>query len=313
MEQTQTTPTEATPTPTQETPIQPAEQAELDMVAAAAAAKVSTPEPETAAKKIPISEMYVCTQGEGPLVGTPSVLVRVSGCNLRCCWTDPTTGKKNICDTPFTSWKPENDIQLTTQRIYDETINMALNDNGKRRKHPITHVIISGGEPCLYGTDMSDLILAYLVTGMHVTVETNGTKYIEVQSKQKTKDGREIDLSGNVLFSISPKLESSTPVGTNCEKMHSKNRMNEVVLEALLKRYPSYLKFVVASDTDLDEIQGLQNKLKLPSHRIFLMPQGITREEIVASGAKVNEICIANSYRYSPREHVILYDNKRKT
>jgi 7-carboxy-7-deazaguanine synthase len=89
--------------------------------------------------------------------------------------------------------------------------------------------------------------------------------------------------------------------------------MNEVVLEALLKRYPSYLKFVVASEKDLDEIHELQNKLKLPSHRIFLMPQGITREEIIASGAKVNEICIANSYRYSPREHVILYDNKRKT
>jgi hypothetical protein len=36
-------------------------------------------------------------QGEGGLVGTPSVLVRTSGCNLRCTW----------CDTPYTSWEPD--------------------------------------------------------------------------------------------------------------------------------------------------------------------------------------------------------------
>ena len=44
-----------------------------------------------------IAELFYSLQGEGTLVGMPSVFIRTSGCNLRCAW----------CDTPYTSWAPE--------------------------------------------------------------------------------------------------------------------------------------------------------------------------------------------------------------
>lgn len=269
---------------------------------------------KVAAKTILVSEMYVCSQGEGPLVGTPSVLIRTSTCNLRCRWKDPKTGSLNICDTPFTSWNPDLNNPMTTQQIYDKTILLATqNADGIARKHPITHAIISGGEPTLWGTDLADLSLGLLATGLHITIETNGTKYVEILSKQKGRDGKTLDLTGNILFSISPKLESSTPFGSPYEKEHAKERLNYTVLEALLKRYPSYLKFVVTGPKDLTEIQEIQRKLHLPPNRIFLMPEGITRDEILARGPAINDLCLEHGYRYSPREHVILYNNKRKT
>ena len=49
----------------------------------------------------PVIEMFTSIQGEGKWTGSPSFFVRVSGCNLRCCF------KGSICDTPYSSYNPE--------------------------------------------------------------------------------------------------------------------------------------------------------------------------------------------------------------
>ncbi len=74
-----------------------------------------------------ISEIFYSIQGEGRLIGIPSVFVRTSGCNLRCAW----------CDTPYTSWQPEGQ-SYTVAKILREL-----------EKYPARHVVITGGEPLL--------------------------------------------------------------------------------------------------------------------------------------------------------------------
>src|SRR4051795_3337539 len=74
-----------------------------------------------------IAEIFYSVQGEGILVGVPSVFVRTSGCNLRCVW----------CDTPYTSWSPEgSDIGI-------EEIVERVGLTGTR------HTVITGGEPMI--------------------------------------------------------------------------------------------------------------------------------------------------------------------
>ena len=58
-----------------------------------------------------ISEIFYSLQGEGSLLGVPSVFVRTSGCNLRCVW----------CDTPYTSWAPEGSA-MSLERIVEAVL-----------------------------------------------------------------------------------------------------------------------------------------------------------------------------------------------
>jgi hypothetical protein len=71
-----------------------------------------------------ISEIFYSVQGEGTLVGVPSVFVRTSGCNLRCRW----------CDTPYASWKPEG-----TEMSVEELLQVV-------NAHPTRFVVVTGGE-----------------------------------------------------------------------------------------------------------------------------------------------------------------------
>ena len=76
---------------------------------------------------VKIAEIFYSMQGEGSLVGVPSVFVRTSGCNLRCSW----------CDTPYTSWKPEG------ERSHGST------NSERGGRIPGRHVVVTGGEPMI--------------------------------------------------------------------------------------------------------------------------------------------------------------------
>jgi 7-carboxy-7-deazaguanine synthase len=96
-----------------------------------------------------IAEIFYSIQGEGTLVGVPSVFVRTSGCNLRCQW----------CDTPYTSWQPEGD-ERTVESIVEE-----VNAFGA------SHVVLTGGEPMIAPRVVE---LTQALT-QHLTIETAGT------------------------------------------------------------------------------------------------------------------------------------------
>src|SRR5208283_2104611 len=96
-----------------------------------------------------IAEIFYSIQGEGSLVGVPSVFVRTSGCNLRCSW----------CDTPYTSWKPEG-AEMTVPEIVDQV--KAFN---------ASHVVITGGEPMI-ARGVEELSRQLREAQLHITIET---------------------------------------------------------------------------------------------------------------------------------------------
>lgn len=125
-----------------------------------------------------LAEVFPTVQGEGVLIGTPSLFVRTHGCNLRCEW----------CDTPNTSrlsHLPENKPQKVE---VEKLLNFIVNEQ------PLDHIVVTGGEPMLQAADLFELARA-LYEVYHVTLESNGSLYPKVPLHTLVH-----------LLSLSPKL-----------------------------------------------------------------------------------------------------------
>ena len=227
-----------------------------------------------------ISELFHSIQGEGKLTGVPSVFVRASGCNLRCTW----------CDTPYASWDPEGD-----DVVVDEIVRR-VSDYGAR------HVVLTGGEPMIM-PDIESLCAALHERGHHLTIETAATVFKPIKLH---------------LASLSPKLSNSTPwdrEGGRFAAAHERQRLNVPVIQQFIDTSPDFqLKFVVANETDLEEIEQILTQLKRwqPSD-VLLMPEGTTVDALNQRAGWIADVCKRTGFRYCPRLHVELYGNTRGT
>jgi len=221
-----------------------------------------------------IAEIFYSIQGEGSLVGIPSVFVRSSGCNLRCSW----------CDTPYTSWNPEGD-DWPLERV------LAAVDTYAAR-----HVVVTGGEPMI-AREIVDLTRQLRQRGRHITIETAGTVFAPVECD---------------LMSISPKLANSTPPGEWAQR-HERLRIQPETLRRLMTAYEYQLKFVIAQPDDVAEVLALLRALDADAGKVILMPEGVDAGVLRDRGVWLAEVCKREGFRFSPRLHVELYGNRRGT
>ena len=229
-----------------------------------------------------ISEIFYSVQGEGELVGVPSIFVRTSGCNLRCVW----------CDTPYASWRPEGETMAVEEIV------------GRVLAFPAQHVVLTGGEP-MAARDIHDLAAQLRAYGRHITIETAGTL---------PPDGIACDLA-----SISPKLSNSTPalgaLPSVWIERHERTRLQPGVIRQWIEQYDFQLKFVVEGEADLAEIQALLATLgtDVAPWKVLLMPQGTDLPTLSNRENFLLEACKTHGYRYCHRLHIQLFGNTKGT
>ncbi|HLN00062.1 MAG TPA: 7-carboxy-7-deazaguanine synthase QueE [Bryobacteraceae bacterium] len=219
-----------------------------------------------------IAEIFHSLQGEGSLIGVPSIFIRTSGCNLRCSW----------CDTPYTSWQPEGE-KYSLDQILEQVA-----------AYPARHAVVTGGEPMI-ASEIVPLTERLRARGLHVTIETAGTVFAPVACD---------------LMSISPKLANSTPTGSWATQ-HERLRFHPDVLRRLIESYEYQLKFVVAQPGDLDEIRRMLDRLPADRGKVILMPEGIEPSILRERGAWLAELAKREGFRFSPRLHIELWGNRR--
>ena len=231
-------------------------------------------------------EIFASLQGEGPSAGMPVAFVRLSRCNLACTW----------CDTAYT-WHFEGDNRPHRDGvIFDRKANQVTLSPAETAARIAAlgqnRLVITGGEPLLQAGALAEM-LAHLPDHT-VEIETNGT----------VAPPARLDIRVD-QYNVSPKLA------------HSGNPADLALLPERLDAWASepraFLKFVVASPADVDEVLALHARYRFRPERVFLMAEGTDSETLRARQAWLSDLCLKHGFRMSDRLHIHLYGDTRGT
>ncbi len=227
-------------------------------------------------QKLAIAEMFCDTiQGEGPHTGVIATFMRLQGCTLKCVW----------CDT-LTVWPNGNEY------TFDEIFKMWDDVGLVERLHKGQHLILTGGSPLKQQAQLVEFIKAF-------TKKYSFLPYIEVENEAVLMPNAEM-LNLVSWWNNSPKLANSG--------MKPRVRIKPDVLRTM-SSLSSCFKFVVQQESDWDEIDRdfIQPGL-IPEHKIVLMPEGQTQQELAITRPIAAAMAIKHQVRFSDRAHVTIWD-----
>ena len=182
----------------------------------------------------PVNEIFETIQGEATFTGTPSIFIRMQGCPVGCAW----------CDTKHTWYMDNTDNTSVREKTVDSpsyeifTSEQLLNE---LRNYTAKHIVITGGEPCLY--NLKPITTMLIKHGYSVQIETSGT--------------HEIKCHADTWVTVSPKIGMKMPVIKS-----ALDRANEI-------------KHPVGKQKDIDNLLSLNlNNKKL----IWLQPLSLSKK-----------------------------------
>ncbi|MBD1390946.1 7-carboxy-7-deazaguanine synthase QueE [Neiella sp. HB171785] len=217
--------------------------------------------------KYPINEVFQTIQGEGVHTGVPALFVRLQGCPVGCAW----------CDTKHT-WDvvPSDEVDsniIVSKQVdspqYTQLDAAALLALFEQQGYTARHVVITGGEPCMY--DLTPLTECLISNGYSVQIETSGT--YPVQAAEQT------------WVTVSPKVAMRGGM--------------EVLSEAMQRA--DEIKHPVARQQDIDNLDELMAAAELNSADVFVCLQPISQK--ARATRLCMETCIARNWRLSVQTH----------
>lgn len=179
------------------------------------------------------------------------------------------------CDTKY-SWDP------TKGEVRD--VEMLIRDV---KAIGFPNVVVTGGEP-LESPLFAPLVSGLKAHGYRVEVETAGVV-----------DPPDVPVD---QWNVSLKLAHSG--------VPEARRIRPQAIRAFVTR-GAWFKFVVAEPGDVHEVLGLQRRFGLLRESILLMPEGVTREELLRRSTWIWEACRTHGLRYSPRLHILTWGAQR--
>jgi 7-carboxy-7-deazaguanine synthase len=238
-------------------------------------------------------EVFHSIQGEGKSLGQPSIFLRTTLCNLHCIW----------CDTDYTwNWTGTRFQHVRDAepgyRKYDKKEWIAECGIEEAAAlvaaFPCRNVILTGGEPMLQQSALTALMEALRAAdpAYRFEVETNGTLVPEPGFDAAVDQ-----------YNVSPKLENSN----NPRRLREK----PAAWRFFAASEKACFKFVIAAESDLQEVLELLARYEVPAEKVYLMPEGTDRRALSRRRSWLVEICKQHNFRYTDRLHVQIWGSKK--
>ena len=278
--------------------------------------------------KLKVAELFYSIQGEGRYMGVPSVFLRTFGCNFKCEGFGMPKGEmsdeRNVialkvddigsynslplvstgCDS-YASWDPR--FKHLSPVLSTDSIADTIMDMLPHKRWEDEHLVITGGEPLLgwqraYPELLENPNMQALA---ELTFETNGTQKLDPAFYEYMMMEWVMERGYETLtFSVSPKLSVSG------------EKWEEAICPDVVAEYSSlgytYLKFVVASQDDIDEAQQAVDEYRKAGFvgPVYVMPVGGVESVYNMNSRNVAEFAIKKGWRYSDRLQVPLFKNE---
>lgn len=212
-----------------------------------------------------VNEVFETIQGEGSYTGIAAIFIRLQGCPVGCSW----------CDTKHT-WEVKPELSLPLGDIVVKTAEtehwagasaQELLQLFQREAYQARHVVITGGEPCMY--DLNPLCDLLHQQGYSTQIETSGT--FEVKAPATT------------WITLSPKVNMAG---------------GYKVLQSVLNR-ANEIKHPVAMEKHIDELLQLLAQTDTSAKLVYLQPVSQQRRATELAIA----MCKKHNWRLSVQVH----------
>jgi organic radical activating enzyme len=177
-------------------------------------------------------------------------------------------------------------MRISPEGVYSLDYLQEIVDNSK------CGLLITGGEPTVNNHFDDTLKLLNFLKYPFANVETNGL------ALEKLIERVNLDVFGKVKFIYSPKIFNEL----DYEKA-------AYLTPRIIECKSLYLKIVYEPDNQyltrfIEEISSVYNHPDF-RQRIYLMPQGTTRKELLKNAGIVFDACEKYRFNFSSREHII--------
>jgi organic radical activating enzyme len=207
------------------------------------------------------------------------------------------------CDS-YASWHP--DFKNLSPMLTVDAIADRCRDILPGNSWGDTHLVITGGKPLLgWQRSYPELLtLPFMADLKELTFETNGTQELSASFYNFLAGWKAQNPEREITFSVSPKLSISG-------ESHEEAIKPEIVCE-YEQVGTTYLKFVVASDSDLKEIEDTVDEYRQAGFKghVYLMPCGGVERVYNLNNRAVAEMAMRKGWRYSDRLQVPLFKNE---